>query len=76
VTATGEPAPRPLLPLDGRMTIIPLALAVIWAPAVLVVIWLFINAYRYERDGLQEDREVAELDAIWEMPEWDPRGRV
>jgi hypothetical protein len=58
------------------MTIIPLTLAVIWAIPVLAVIWLFINAYRYERDGLQEDREVAELDAIWEMPEWDPRGRV
>jgi hypothetical protein len=68
--------PRPLLPLDGRMTIIPIALAGIWALTGLIVIWLFINAYRYERDGLQEDREVAELDAIWELPEWDPRGRV
>jgi hypothetical protein len=58
------------------MTIIPLALAVIWAPAVLAVIWLFINAYRYERDGLREDREVAELDAIWELPARHPRGRV
>jgi hypothetical protein len=68
--------PRPLLPLDGRMTIIPIALAGIWAIPVAAVIWLFINAYRYERDGLREDREVAELDAIWELPEWDPRGRV
>jgi hypothetical protein len=69
--------PRPLLPLDGRMTIIPIALAGIWAIPVLAVIWLIINAYRYERAGLQEDKEVAELDAIWELPaRTDPPRRV
>jgi hypothetical protein len=70
--------PRPLLPLDGRMTIIPIALAGIWAIPVLAVIWLFINAYRYERDGLREDKEVAYWDAVWHLPARDrePRGRV
>jgi hypothetical protein len=68
--------PRPLLPLDGRMTIIPIALAGIWAIPVVAVIWLIINAYLHERDGLREDREGAELDAIWELPARHPRGRV
>jgi hypothetical protein len=68
--------PRPLLPLDGRMTIIPIALAGIWAIPVLAVIWLIINAYRYERRGLREDKEVAYWDEVWHLPAREPRGRV